>query len=452
MTTKSMYTQTLSNPSVPDTRSTAIRALIEIFSGDARPKHALEKFSHDFDRRDRSFLMEIVYGVLRFRDTLDWILGHFLKNPAKAGNFTQNNLRAALYQLYFMRVPDWAVVSEAVEMEKSASGHGKPSLVNAVLRNIVRQKKKFEPPFAIEDPVSRIAVNTSHPKWLIKRWIRLFGEDGASQLARANNKIPQMIIRANTLRTTREDLLTLLAAHGVEALPTEFSPDGIALKQTRSHTELDFVRGLFAVQDEASQLISYLLDPKPHEKVLDACAAPGGKTTHLAQLMRDTGEITAVEKDDKRIPMLRDNIGSLGVRSVLIISRDVAELQNAGPFDRILLDAPCSATGVIRRNPDIKYRRKAKDLDEYRARQVQLLRAVSRLLKEGGRLVYSVCSIEPEEGEQVINEFLKTSQEFRIIDAEASFLKSFMHEGFLRTYPHLHNMDGFFGVALCKRK
>lgn len=435
-----------------DTRSLAVRALIEIFLEDGRPKHIMEKLSQHLDRRDRSFVMEIVYGVLRFRDTLDWVLSHFLKNPAKVGTFTQNNLRAALYQFYFMRVPDWAVVSEAVEIEKSSAGHGKPSLVNAVLRNILRQKKRFEPPFSLEDPISSIAINTSHPKWLIKRWIRRFGEDGSLQLAQADNKIPQLTIRTNTLRTTRQDLLTLLAAHEVESVPTEFSPEGITLRQIRSHNELDFARGLFAVQDEASQLISYLLDPKPHEKVLDACAAPGGKTTHLAQLMRDTGEITAVEKDDKRIPMLRDNIGSLGIRSVLIINDDIGSLQNAGPFDRILLDAPCSATGVIRRHPDIKYKRKAKDLDEYRTKQIHLLRAVSRLLKEDGRLVYSVCSIEPEEGEQVVNEFLKTSQEFRIIDAEAPFLRSFVHEGFLRTYPHLHNMDGFFGVALCKRR
>ncbi len=435
-----------------DTRSSAVRALIEILSEQARPKHAIDTLSQHLDRRDRSFVMEIVYGVLRFRDTLDWILSHFLKNPAKAGTFTQNNLRAALYQLYFMRVPDWAVVSESVEIEKSASGHGKPSLVNAVLRNILRQRERFEPPFALDDPLSNITVNTSHPKWLVKRWIRRYGEDGALRLAEANNRIPQMTIRTNTLRTTRQDLLTLLAAHEVESVPTEFSPDGITLKHIRSHTELDFAHGLFAVQDEASQLISYLLDPKPHEKVLDACAAPGGKTTHMAQLMQDSGEITAVEKDDKRIRLLRDNIGTLGIRSVSIINRDIGELSGSGPFDRILLDAPCSATGVIRRNPDIKYRRKAKDLDEYKMKQLHLLRAVSRHLEEGGRLVYSVCSIEPEEGEQVIKEFLKTSQEFRMIDAEAPFLKSFIHEGCLRTYPHLHDMDGFFGVALCKRK
>jgi len=427
-------------------------ALIEILSRDMRPKHAVDAFSQLLDKRDRSFVMEIVYGVLRYRDTLDWILGCFMKNPAKAGDFTLNNLRASLYQLYFMRVPDWAVVSESVEIEKSSSRTGKPSLVNAVLRNVLRQKERFAPPLSLEDPASNIAVNTSHPKWLVKRWIRRFGEEGALQLAEANNRVPQMTIRVNTLRSTRQDLLSLLAAHAVEAAPTEFSPDGITLKHVRSHTELAFAHGLFAVQDEASQIISYLLDPKPGEKVLDACAAPGGKTTHIAQLMRDTGEVTAVEKDDKRIDMLRDNIAALGIGSVTIINQDVSKLSGRGPFDRILLDAPCSATGVIRRNPDIKYRRKAKDLEGYSTKQINLLDQASRLLKEGGRLAYSVCSMEPEEGEQVINEFLKTSKEFRIIDAEAPFLKSFMHESFLRTYPHLHNMDGFFGVALCRKK
>jgi 16S rRNA (cytosine967-C5)-methyltransferase len=435
---------------VSDTRSAAVRALIEILSGDVRPKQAVEALSQHLDRRDRSFLMEIVYGVLRFRDTLDWILSHFLKSPAKAGDFTLNNLRASLYQLYFMRVPDWAVVSEAVEIEKSASGRGKPSLVNAVLRNVLRQKESFTPPLTLGDPLADIAVNTSHPKWLVKRWLRRFGKDRAMLLAEANNRVPPMTIRANTLRTTRKDLLRLLAAHGVGSAPTEFSPEGITLENVRSHTELAFAHGLFAVQDEASQLISHMLDPKPKEMVLDACAAPGGKTTHLAQLMRDEGEITAVEKDDKRIALLRDTIGALGIRSVIIINQDAARLRGTGPFDKILLDAPCSATGVIRRNPDIKYRRRAKDLDEYRAKQILLLHATSRLLKKGGRLVYSVCSMEPEEGEQVINEFLKTSKEFRIIDAEAPFLKSFLNEGFLRTYPHLHDMDGFFGVAICK--
>jgi 16S rRNA (cytosine967-C5)-methyltransferase len=433
------------------TRSLAIKGLIEVFSKDVRPKAALAGLSGGLDKRERSFLMEMVYGVIRYRDTLDWILGNYMKNPAKAGVFTLNNLRSAVYQIYFMRVPDWAAVNEAVEMEKSSSSPGKTSLVNAVLRNVLRQKDRLQYPFAFEDPVARISVNTSHPKWLVKRWIGRFGEEEALQLAAANNRVPPLTIRTNTLKTTREDLLSLLAAHGVESAPAIFSPDGIVLKEVRNHDELAFADGLFTVQDEASQLIGYLLDPKPGETVLDGCAAPGGKTTHLAQIMRDSGRITAVEKDPERIGMLRAGIENLSVRSVSIINGDVSELPGIGPFDRILVDAPCSATGVIRRNPDVKYRRKARDLTDYKANQLRLLRSAASLLKGGGRLVYSVCSLEPEEGEEVAAEFLKTAGEFRIIDAEAAFLGQFVTQGFLRTFPHKHTMDGFFGVAFCKK-
>jgi 16S rRNA (cytosine967-C5)-methyltransferase len=434
------------------TRALAIQGLIEIFSRGIRPKSAIAGLSGSLDKRDRAFLMEMVYGVIRYRDTLDWVLGNYLKDPAKAGIFTLNNLRSAVYQIYFMRVPDWAVVNEAVEMEKSSSSHGKAPLVNGVLRNVLRQKDSLRYPFAFDDPLLRVAVNTSHPKWLVKRWIKRFGEEEAMQLAEANNRVPALTIRTNTLRTTRDELISLLAGHGVESGPTVFSPDGIILKTVRSHDELSFGAGLFTVQDEASQLITYLLDPKPGETVLDACASPGGKTTHIAQAMGDSGVITAVEKDAERIGMLRANIQGLGVRSVTVVHGDVADLHGTDRFDRILLDAPCSATGVMRRNPDVKYRRKAKDLTDYKANQLRLLRSVAPLLKRSGRLVYSVCSLEPEEGEAVAAEFLKTAAEFRIIDAEAIFVKYFMHQGFLRTYPHKHTMDGFFGVAFCREE
>ena len=437
---------------MPHTRALAIKGLLEIFSGDVRPKNALADLSGSLDRRDRAFLMELVYGVIRYRDALDWVLGNYMKNPAKAGNFTLNNLRSAVYQIYFMRVPDWAAVNEAVELEKSSSSRGKAPLVNAVLRNVLRQKDGLRYPFAFDDPLTRIAVNTSHPKWLVKRWIKRFGEEEAMQLAEANNRVPALTIRTNTLKTTREKLISLLSGHGAESGPTFFSPEGIVLRTVRSHDELSFGAGLFAVQDEASQLITYLLDPKPGEIVLDACAAPGGKTTHIAQLMGDSGKIIAVEKDAGRIGMLRANIQDLGVRSVTVVHGDVAEMREADSFDRILLDAPCSATGVVRRNPDVKYRRKAKDLTDYKTNQLRLLRSVAPLLKKNGRLVYSVCSLEPEEGEEVAAEFLKTAAEFRIIDAEAVSVKYFMHQGFLRTYPHKHTMDGFFGVAFCRQK
>ncbi|MFZ2198477.1 MAG: transcription antitermination factor NusB, partial [Thermodesulfovibrionales bacterium] len=310
-----------------EARLFAIQSLLEIFKRGKRPKKSLEDIASSLDRRDRSFHMEIVYGVLRYKDTLDWILDNFLENPSKLGDFTLNNLRIAVYQIFFMRVPDWAVVNESVEIEKNKSLRNAPDrkgpLVNAVLRNILRQKEKFVPPFKLEDPLESIAINTSHPEWMIKRWIERFGKNDALLLARANNEVQPFSIRANTLRTSREKLLENLSESGVAAEPTRFSPDGIILKEMHTFADLNFVHGLFAVQDEASQLITYLLDPKPGERVLDACAAPGGKTSHIAQCMQDKGGIIAVEKDTKRIVRLEENLKSLGIGSVEIKNADI---------------------------------------------------------------------------------------------------------------------------------
>ncbi|MBA4372980.1 MAG: 16S rRNA (cytosine(967)-C(5))-methyltransferase RsmB [Thermodesulfovibrio sp.] len=447
---------------MPGVRLQATEALVRIFSGDIRPKPAIETISPSLDRRDRAFLMEIVYGVLRYRDTLDWILGHFLKKPDSLDTRTVNNLRTAIYQLYFMRVPERAVVNEAVEVEKcfgQKDRSAQPSLVNAVLRNIIRQKDQFALPLKPEkqdSPASEIALNTSHPRWLVRHWIKRFGEDEARLLAAANNMRPPFTLRTNTLRTTRGALLEQCRQEGMPVSPTRYAPEGITVDGQVAYDDLSFARGLFSVQDEASQLIPLLLNPQPGERVLDACAAPGGKTTHIAQMMGDRGEIIAVEKDPKRLAHLRENISTLGLTSVKVINADVTEPGERRtfdqiPFDRILLDAPCSATGVIRRNPDVKYRHKAADLLLFREKQLQLLKTVSRFLKKEGTMVYAVCSTEPEEGEQVIEEFLKTDREFRIIDADAPLLKEFISGGILRTFPHRHNMDGFFGVTLCRR-
>jgi 16S rRNA (cytosine967-C5)-methyltransferase len=402
--------------------------------------------------------MEIVYGVLRYKDTIDWILKHFLKNPSQLGDFTLNNLRIAVYQIFFMRVPDWAVVNESVEIEKSKllrdDHHRKGSLVNAVLRNVLRQKEIFIPPIKLDDPVEAMAINTSHPKWLIKRWIERFGKDDALMLALANNEVHPFCIRVNTLRTSRDILLEDMTENGITGEPTRFSPDGVRLKEMYTYADLACIHGLFAVQDEASQLIAYLLDPKPGERVLDACAAPGGKTSHIAQCMHDNGEIIAVEKDPRRISNLEENLTLLGIRSVHIMNADMNSLDTGmGKFNRILVDAPCSSLGVLRKNPDIKYKYTVTDLTNNRTKQLELLRTASRFLAEEGRLVYSVCSIEPEEGEQVIREFLKTATDFRIIEyVRQDFLHPFIKKGLLRTYPHKHNMDGFFGVALCRNR
>ncbi|MBI5102186.1 MAG: 16S rRNA (cytosine(967)-C(5))-methyltransferase RsmB [Nitrospirae bacterium] len=439
---------------MPGTRFYAVKALSSIFLENARPKESIESYGTFLDRRDRAFMMEIVYGVLRHRDTLDWILERFLKNPRKLPDMTRNNLRTAVYQLLFMRVPHWAVVNESVEMEKEYTGDAKPgvpAVVNAVLRNLIRQQETFKLPLKFDDPVTDIAVNTSHPAWMAKRWIKRFGEAQTRELAAANNQKPPLTLRANTLRTTRGLLIGTLTEKGISADPSAYAPEGILVRDNVTHNDLSFAGGLFIVQDEASQLVTHLLNPLPGQRILDACAAPGGKTTHIAQLIGDNGEIIAVERDAGRLERLRENVNRLGMKSVGIIRADVTELRGHGTFDRVLLDAPCSATGVIRRNPDVKYRHRGQDLAEFGQAQLQLLRAVSVLVKKGGTIVYSVCSIEPEEGEEVIKGFLKTNGDFGIIDAGPSVPGIFVKDGLFMTFPHRYNMDGFFGAVLCRK-
>ena len=392
--------------------------------------------------------MEIVYGVLRHLYVLDWVIATFVKDISPLRVSTVNNLRIALYQMLFMRVPDFAVVHEAVEIEKNS---GKPSLVNAVLRSAIRKRETIKFPIFFDDPTKDISTNTSHPEWMVRRWIQLYGIDETRAIAETNNSMPPLTLRTNTLRISRDDLLEVFRQQNVPSSPTRFSPEGIVVDDSVSYQEIAGFHGLFAVQDEASQLISHLLSPCQGERVLDACAAPGGKTTHIAQLMSDQGEIVAVEKDSLRAFRIEENVRSLGIRSVQLLQADITEIQIAEKFDRILLDAPCSSTGVIRRHPDVRYRQREKDMVAFANKQTQLLNAVAQFLKKDGRLVYSVCSTDPCEGEQVIRDFLKTTGEFRIIETVQELLAPFVKNGFFRTYPHRHVMDGFFGVILCKK-
>ncbi|HWR58086.1 MAG TPA: 16S rRNA (cytosine(967)-C(5))-methyltransferase RsmB [Thermodesulfovibrionales bacterium] len=435
------------------TRELALKALSEIWRNGRKPKEAIELISIPLDDRERSFLMELVYGVLRYRDTLDWALKDFLKKPAALNNRTLNNLRLAAYQILFMRVPEWAAVNEAVEIEKKK---GSPELINAVLRNLLRRPPAER--INLDDARKKgaaayISRLTSHPEWLVRRWIRRFGETAAKDLAVSNNRIPPLTLRVNTLKSTRDRMITKLGDMGIHGEPTAFSPEGIRLGDFHLLKEFSGLRDSLIVQDEAAQLVAHLLGPQPGDRVLDACSAPGGKTTHIAQLMQDRGEVVAVDNNEERIKKLRENVFNLNLKSIKIVCGDVADIGKAGYnlFDSILLDAPCSSIGVIRRNPDIKYRHRSQDIHRFKLKQVGLLRSVSELLRPGGTLVYSVCSTEPEEGEEVIKEFLKDSKDFYIIETVLPFLKVFMKNGFFRTYPHTNDLDGFFGVKLCKR-
>ncbi len=454
------------------TRNIAVKTLTRLFAKSIKPKDLLDEMSGQLDERERAFLMELVYGVLRYRDYIDWLLAGFLKKPSSLRPDTVNNLRTAVYQLRYMRVPEWAAVNEAVEIEKNNGGRA--AVVNGVLRNYLRVKDEIEAP-PQKEPAKYISITTSHPVWMIKRWIARLGKQEALDLALKNNEIPPLVLRIDG---DREDALQMLAQSGIEAEPTKYSPAGIMIKGRRrdetsepdetghkriapQHIPLD--PSTYMIQDEAAQLIAYLLDPVPGERILDACAAPGGKTTHIARLMQDRGEVIAIEIDPQRTVRIRDNVARLGLKSVTIINADMTSgivegsqgLQ--GLFDRILVDAPCSSIGVIRRNPDVKYRHELKDLKRFQAAQLDLLTRAAPYLKPGGSMVYSVCSTEPEEGEEVIRYFLQSQPDFSIIEGTFEVLGHFAYYDekgrlFYRTWPHRDGMDGFFAARFRKMK
>jgi len=407
---------------------------------------------------DRGLFAELVFGVLRRQGTLDHVLTGLVTQPlAKLEPQVLIFLRLGLYQLMYLdRIPESAAVNESVNLTKQilprASG-----LVNAVLRNYLRHKDTITYPDPKTAPAASIAARHSHPAWLVKLWFSQLGEEETERLAEASSCQPPLTVRANTLRTTRDELLQLFAANGIAATPCHFSPDGIQLAGRHQVTGLPgFREGLLVVQDEASQMAARLLDPQPGERVLDACAAPGGKATHLAQLMGNAGELLATDNAASKLPLIQESARRLGIT---IITTRTADLLRAGQFpgetfDRILLDAPCSGLGVIRRNPEAKWRLTLEDIERLAAVQKRMLATAAGLLKPGGTLLYSTCSTSLKENEQVIQDFLSRHPEYVLENLHRHFPATrdlFTPEGMFRAWPHRHGMDGFFAARLKKQ-
>lgn len=415
----------------------------------------LEEARQSFGERDRAFLLELVYGVLRNRLRLDWVLDLFSAQPVeKAGVPTRNILRLGAYQLLFLdRVPASAAVNTSVELAKAHGG--KHGYVNGLLRNLDRKRDRIDYPGA-GDPVRRFSVLYSHPEWLVARWIGRFGIETAETLLRANNSPAPLVLRANRLRTTREELKSGLEKAGVRAIETVYSPAGIRLVSPPAIRTLPgYGEGWFLVQDEAAQLISLMLSPRPGDRVLDACAAPGGKATHLAELMGDRGELVALDLDPARIARISENSRRLGMTIIVPKQGDAASYAEQG-FDRVLIDAPCSGLGVLRRHPDGRWNKVEGAIRERAAMQRRILENCAGLLRLGGVLVYATCSTEPEENEEVVKAFLAGPGSGFVVDDPRPYLPGRASElvdghNFLHTYPKAPEMDGFFGVRMVKK-
>ena len=409
-------------------------------------EHALERAR--LDARDAALCTEIVYGTLRWRRHLDWRLTPHLNRPlAKLDPWVRALLRLTVYQIVFLdRVPRWAAVDEAVSIARLKSRlPGPAEFVNAVLRSLTRAP---QPPRLPADPTEAAAIRWSFPDWMATRWIRRYGPAEAEQLMAALDERPPVTIRANTLRISRDDLARRLRDEELaETDPTPLAPEGLTVRRGAVGRWAAFTAGWCSIQDEASMLIGRLVDPQPGEMVADVCAAPGTKTTHLAQLMGNRGKIVAMDPNAARLRLLTQAATRLGVSIVETHVGGVASISGRWKdrCDRVLVDAPCSNLGVLRRNPDVKWKREEADQGRLAEKQRGILESAAGLVKPGGRLVYATCSLEPEENEAVVSAFLRARPEFAI-DPPDKFVLPLDPDGWLRCRPDRHGTDGFAAV------
>jgi len=412
---------------------------------------------NEIDQKDIGLLTELTYGTLQRRMTLDFYLQSFLAGNKKIESWVNQLLRLTLYQMVYLdKIPDRAAIFEAVEIAKRWGHKGISGMVNGVLRNV--QRKGLPDLEQIEDSVERLSIETSHPAWLVKRWADQLGFEETKKMCEINLTAPLQTARVNEVKASREECLSLLKEEGFEVEPSQFIPVAIKCLRGNLANSRVFKDGLITIQDESSMLAAYALGGNPNEKILDACAAPGGKTTHIAEKMQNTGQVISLDLHEHKVKLINDNADRLGLSNIktnALDSRKVQEHYEKESFDRILVDAPCSGLGVMRRKPDMKYTKKEDDLYHLHKIQRNLLDAVSPLLKKGGILVYSTCTVDKEENQHVVQSFLKNNAEFegdisvreRMPKAIAPFIDNFE----LQILPQDIGSDGFYIACLRKK-
>ena len=411
----------------------------------------IEKYK--IDAKDRGLLTELTYGTLQNKLTLDYYLEPFIKG--KVDIWVRWLLRLSLYQMHYLsKIPAHAAVNEAVEIAKRRGHKGIASLVNGVLRSILREGVRSLD--EIEDEVERLAVATSHPQWLVERWVKSYGFEKTRDMLEENNIPPAQTARVNVTKATVEEVLTTLEREGVKAKRSEYVPECIYLLSGQAARTGAFRNGLITIQDESSMLPATVLNPLPGMKVLDMCAAPGGKTTHIAEKMNNEGSILATDLHPKKLDLIEENTARLGltiVQTAPIDGRQAADYLKAEEYDAILVDAPCSGLGVMRRKPDIKYTKREEDLQSLQTIQLNILKNAVQLLKVGGKLVYSTCTVDKEENEGTVKAFLANHPEMEAVTLEnlPEQLRTKQQDGMLQVFPQDIGSDGFFVAAFIKK-
>ncbi|WP_195572965.1 16S rRNA (cytosine(967)-C(5))-methyltransferase RsmB [Paenibacillus sp. 1001270B_150601_E10] len=415
------------------------------------------------ERVDAGLATELVYGTIQRLSTLDGVLEQKVnKGIRKLKPWMRNLLRMSLYQLHYLdRIPDHAVVNEAVTIAKRRGQQAMAGFVNGVLRAVMREPELWE---AKKDmsPAERIAWEHSHPVWLVQEWIKEYGAEETESICEANNEPPHTSVRVNPLRSKRDVIMEEMKAQGIFVKPSDLSKDGIVGIGTGNLAFSSWYKdGKISMQDESSMLVVEAVRPEPGMRVLDCCAAPGGKSMHIAERMGNHGEVMSNDLHAHKMALIQDQAGRLGLSAIQTMNVDASKLGShleAQSFDVVLLDAPCSGFGVIRRKPDLKWRKTAQDVHDIAKLQHELIREAAKLVRPGGRLVYSTCTIEPKENGEVVKQFIKKHSEWRLDDSwkaalpqdKLSMALKRSDEGMLQVLPHDADSDGFFIACLEK--
>jgi 16S rRNA (cytosine967-C5)-methyltransferase len=441
-----------------DAREIALKILNEVHVNDAYANVALsrELRRERLSEQDRRFVTELVYGAVKAGATLDWMIRRYVNRPLKKiPPIICDVLRLGMYQIFFMdKVPASAACNQAVELTKKYGHAGTVKFVNAVLRTAIREPERADFPDGKGKSTENLALRSQHPEWLVKKWIRQFGFDETVQLCDFDNESAILSLRTNTLKTERSTLLQQLADEGAVCYESERTTEGILCTE---HASLDHMaslqKGLFQIQDESSMLVAHVLGAQPGEFIIDTCSAPGGKTTHIAALMENRGHILATDIYDHKLQRIKENAERLGISIIETKQIDARTIGNLYPAkaDRVLVDAPCSGLGVLRRKPDARWKKTPELLQELPKLQMEILESAALAVKKGGVLVYSTCTIMKEENQNVVAAFLNKNTSF-ILEKTGQFLPlNKSEDNMVQLLPQIDATDGFF-IARMKRE
>jgi 16S rRNA (cytosine967-C5)-methyltransferase len=426
------------------------------YPGQHKPDELLDRLlkRHRPGRRDRALATQLVSGTIKWRLRLDHVVKHFSRKKRVVSPVILNILRMSIYQLMFLdKVPAYSVTDEAVRIAKAEGDAFQARYVNAILRTYLREAGGVTYPDLERDPEKHISVMYSHPPWLIRRWLGRYGPDDTIALAMANNRVPLTGLRVNTLKSNLEEVEDLLTRDGADVVERErLAPQHLYMRGAAAIGSSEaYKRGFFQVQDAASTLIGHLVAPEPGRTVAGLCSAPGGKITHLYELAGGRGRFLASDLVGERLLKVRENAARLGHEGIRIAVADAAR-PPVRDADAVLLDAPCTGLGVLARKWDLRWTKRERDIERMAAYQKNLLSGAITAVKSGGVLVYSTCSIEPEENERVVEALLAGTGGLDLEDISGFVPAGVVYKGgMMQTLPHVHGVDGLFGARLRKR-